>query len=125
MILYGLPPKVKVIIKMLGLDSFFPIVNTIDDALAEVARSGGLAKGPQKEAEEPAKVSPTSLVQPSLVPGPSAPVSPSPTATNANIGVSSSLLVEILEESKRTNRLLKAVVLELRQLRAEFDEEGS
>lgn len=128
MVLFALPPKVKVIIKMLGLDSFFPIVNSLDDALEQVRNQG------QKEESEPAApeapvVEDVEDVEDIMDESPAVPqssvaatVAPAP-SSNGQTSVDPGLVKDLLDEQKRTNRLLKAVILELRQLRSEFDED--
>jgi anti-anti-sigma factor len=130
MVLFALPPKVKVIIKMLGLDSFFPIVNSLDDALDEVKGNGSGVNKPEPIAEpEPAPKATPSALSPAPTVAPSAPSSLASHNSKgddvANSDTASKELVEtLLEENRRTNRLLKAVILELRQLRAEFEDDG-
>lgn len=140
MVLFALPPKVKVIIKMLGLDSFFPIVNSLEDALKEVEGKGASAKAspapsPAPKVEEEPKASTPAPSAPSAPSAPAPAVAPS---APSSLGASSSkdengaatpaasqeLVETLLEENRRTNRLLKAVILELRQLRAEFEDDN-
>ena len=116
MVLFALPPKVKVIIKMLGLDSFFPIVNSLDDALDEV-KGNGVGVKPKDEPARESKADSSSST--------SAPASATKGETVSETATVSKELIEtLLEESRRTNRLLKAVILELRQLRAEFEDDS-
>jgi anti-sigma B factor antagonist len=139
MVLFALPPKVKVIIKMLGLDSFFPIVNSLDDALDEVKGNGkGVTKATAPRPVPAPKPDPAprrlthlapSSPKPAPIVTPSAPSSLGPNNHKGEDVADSTLaskdLVEtLLEENRRTNRLLKAVILELRQLRAEFEDDG-
>lgn len=139
MVLFALPPKVKVIIKMLGLDSFFPIVNSLDDALKEVNGTGTAVKptpppapAPKVE-EEPKAAAPAPAAPAPSGPAPSvAPSAPSSLGSSNNKGddvaetasAPKELVETLLEENRRTNRLLKAVILELRQLRAEFEDDN-
>lgn len=137
MVLFALPPKVKVIIKMLGLDSFFPIVNSLDDALKEVEGTAAKpvpAPAPAPKVEEEVKVAdpePSAPAPSGPAPSvaPSAPSSLGSTNTKGDdvaesASASKELVETLLEENRRTNRLLKAVILELRQLRAEFEDDN-
>lgn len=108
MILYALPSKVKVIIKMLGLDSLFPIVNSFADALRTIEKHTEAAPPePQKPAPTPNSLQPPAQ------------------ASEADMSQENllNLVQSLTEEQKRTNRLLKAIILELRQLREELDED--
>jgi anti-anti-sigma factor len=129
MVLFEVPPKVKVIIKMLGLDTFFPIRTSFAEAIEE-ARSG-TDSGPSDGAASAPEFRDRAEHSPMPSP-PSPPTSLSGRANvealragenNVNTNNGSS---ELLEEQRRTNRLLKGVILELRRLSEllEEDDEG-
>jgi len=144
MVLFSVPPKVKVIIKMLGLDSFFPIANSLEDALAEARGEGSKAAPSEPEPEpitpapappgtsgssrrskengEPRKASSRSQ-RPSAPSVPTKVASPSPkSGAQGASAPQGELTSALIDEQRRTNRLLKAVILELRQLRADFED---
>lgn len=114
MVLYSVPPKVKVIIKMLGLDSFFPISNSLEEALEEARKteSGGAGEIELEDSDEGEKM---------MARG--ATTAKNGAAQVGDAAALSTIMGTLLEESRRTNRLLKGVILELRQLRADFEDD--
>lgn len=121
MVLFSVPPKVKVIIKMLGLDRFFPIENSLSDAL-EAARSNGESEAEPEVSEAAAKADASA---PAATDSAAAPVAATsrPASDGNGAAISGDALAGLIAEQQRTNRLLKAMILELRQLRADLDED--
>jgi anti-sigma B factor antagonist len=133
MVLIGVQPKVKVIIRTLGLNEFFAMRESLEQAVrgaqeGTLAEEGSAARPAAAPAPRPDMNSarrnriPTGRIDPQACAPSMAPSPPSkPSAPAAPSGAPAS--DELLQEVRKTNRLLMLVVRELRSLRDVFEEE--